>query len=131
MPCLVLLHRLLLRKVQIPTSFPHQGFLFSDQEEGIAEQEMQAINTLVARNVSGIIVISPNTKNISESFYQELVQRVPLVFINGYHRIKGVSYVGNDEKMGSQMALAYLSGLGRVLTRGASPSDTLTGFLRD
>ena len=26
---------------------------------------------------------------------------------------------------------AYLSGLGRVLTRGASPSDALTGFLRD
>lgn len=26
---------------------------------------------------------------------------------------------------------AYLSGLGRVLARGASPSDTLTGFLRD
>lgn len=26
---------------------------------------------------------------------------------------------------------AYLSGLGRVLTRGAAPSDTLTGFLHD
>ena len=26
---------------------------------------------------------------------------------------------------------AYLSGLGRFLTRGASPSDALTGFLRD
>lgn len=26
---------------------------------------------------------------------------------------------------------AYLAGLGRVLTRGASPSDTLTGFLHD
>lgn len=26
---------------------------------------------------------------------------------------------------------AYLSGLGRVLVRGASPSDTLTGFLRN
>ncbi|MBQ8078371.1 MAG: thiazole synthase [Oscillospiraceae bacterium] len=26
---------------------------------------------------------------------------------------------------------AYLSGLGRVLVRGASPSDTLTGFLHD
>ncbi|MDE6102111.1 MAG: thiazole synthase, partial [Ruminococcus sp.] len=25
---------------------------------------------------------------------------------------------------------AYLSGLGRVLTRGASASDSLTGFLR-
>lgn len=26
---------------------------------------------------------------------------------------------------------AYLAGLGRILTRGASPSDPLTGFLRD
>ena len=26
---------------------------------------------------------------------------------------------------------AYLAGLGRVLTRGASASDPLTGFLRD
>ena len=88
-----------------------------------SEQERQAINTLVARNVSGIIVISPNTKNISERFYEELVARVPLVFINGYHRIKGVSYVGNDEKMGSQMALAYLSGLGHkdiLFVRGAN-----------
>ena len=29
------------------------------------------------------------------------------------------------------MEKAYLSGLGRVLTRGASASDPLTGFLRD
>ena len=86
-------------------------------------QEMQAINALVARNVSGIIVISPNTKNISETFYEELVQRVPLVFINGYHRIKGVSYVGNDEQLGSQTALDYLAGLGHeqiIFVRGAN-----------
>ena len=86
-------------------------------------QEMNAINALVARNVSGIIVISPNTKNISERFYEELVARVPLVFINGYHRIKGVSYVGNDEKLGSQIALEYLSGLGHkdiMFVRGAN-----------
>ncbi len=89
-------------------------------------QEMQAINTLVARNVSGIIVISPNTKNISETFYEELVQRVPLVFINGYHRIRGVSYVGNDEQMGSQTALEYLAGLGhkRILFVRGCNSDS-------
>ncbi|MCR5756662.1 MAG: LacI family transcriptional regulator [Selenomonas sp.] len=89
-------------------------------------QEMQAINALVARNVSGIIVISPNTKNISESFYEELVERVPLVFINGYHRIKGVSYVGNDEQSGSQMALEYLTGLGhqRILFVRGTNSDS-------
>lgn len=86
-------------------------------------QEMQAINALVARNVSGIIVISPNTKNISESFYEELVERVPLVFINGYHRIKGVSYVGNDEQLGSRVALDYLAELEHeqiLFVRGAN-----------
>ena len=76
------------------------------------KQESQAIKALVARNVSGIIVISPNTKNIKESFYEKLVERVPLVFINGYHRINGVSYVGNDEQLGCKTALDYLHGLG-------------------
>ena len=86
-------------------------------------QEMNCINALVARNVSGIIVISPNTKNISERFYEELVERVPIVFINGYHPIKGVSYVGNDESLGSRQALEYLEGLGHqkiLFVRGAN-----------
>ena len=92
------------------------------------QQEMNCINTLVSRNVSGIIVISPNTTNIRESFYEELVRRIPLVFINGYHRIANVSYVGNDEKLGSAQALAYLLGMGhkRILfVRGAN-SDSYT-----
>ena len=91
-------------------------------------QEMNCINALVSRNVSGIIVISPNTANIRESFYEELVRRIPLVFINGYHRITNVSYVGNDEKMGSRQALEYLMGMGhqRILfVRGAN-SDSYT-----
>ena len=86
-------------------------------------QEMNCINALVARNVSGIIVISPNTKNISERFYEDLVERVPMVFINGYHPIKGVSYVGNDERQGSRQALEYLEGLGHkkiLFVRGAN-----------
>lgn len=90
------------------------------------QQESQAINALVARNVSGIIVISPNTKNIKESFYEKLVERVPLVFINGYHRINGVSYVGNDEQFGCKTALDYLQGLGhkRILFVRGDNSDS-------
>ena len=86
-------------------------------------QEKNAINSLVARNVSGIIVISPNTADISEAFYQEMVDRVPLVFINAYHPVKGVSYVGNDEKAGARLALEYLFGLGHrqiMFVRGAN-----------
>ena len=35
------------------------------------------------------------------------------------------------KKHGADAEKAYLAGLGRVLTRGASASDPLTGFLRD
>lgn len=92
------------------------------------QQEMNCINALVSRNVSGIIVISPNTANIRESFYEDLVRRMPLVFINGYHRITNVSYVGNDEKMGSEQALEYLRGLGhkRILFVRGAHSDSYT-----
>ncbi|SFT85871.1 LacI family transcriptional regulator [Selenomonas sp. GACV-9] len=92
------------------------------------QQEMNCINALVSRNVSGIIVISPNTADIKESFYAELVKRIPLVFINGYHRIANVSYVANDEKLGSRQALEYLEGLGHeriMFVRGVN-SDSYT-----
>lgn len=87
------------------------------------KQEMKCITALVSRNVSGIIVISPNTAHIKESFYTQLVRRTPLVFINAYHYIPDVSYVGNDEALGTQEALRHLMQLGhqRILfVRGAN-----------
>ena len=39
------------------------------------QQEMRCITALVSRNVSGIIVVSPNTAGIKESFYAQLVRR--------------------------------------------------------
>ncbi len=90
------------------------------------KQEMQCINALVSRNVSGIIVVSPNTAHIKESFYTRLVRRTPLVFINGYHYIPEVSYVGNDEAAGTQEALQYLMRLGheRILFVRGEHSDS-------
>ena len=89
------------------------------------QQEMRCITALVARNVSGLIVISPNTAHIKESFYQQLVRRTPLVFINAYHYIEGVSYVGNDEALGTQEALRHLQNLGheRILFVRGEKSD--------
>ena len=90
------------------------------------QQEMRCITALVARNVSGLIVISPNTAHIKESFYQQLVRRTPLVFINAYHYIEGVSYVGNDEALGTQEALRHLQNLGheRILFVRGEKSDS-------
>ena len=92
------------------------------------ELEMECIKTLVSRNVSGIIVISPNTQGMRENFYRRLVKRVPLVFINGYRRIPNVSYVTNDEALGTRQALEYLMSLGhrRILFVRGDHSDSYT-----
>lgn len=90
------------------------------------EQEQACIRALVARNVAGLIVISPNTRNMQEEFYRRLAERTPLVFINGYHEVEGASYVSNDEAGGMRTALTSLKKLGHekiLLVRG-SHSDS-------
>lgn len=90
------------------------------------EQEQACIRALVARNVAGLIVISPNTCNMQEDFYRRLAERTPLVFINGYHEVEGASYVSNDEAGGMRTALTSLKKLGHekiLLVRG-SHSDS-------
>ena len=93
------------------------------------QQEMDCIRALIARNVAGIIVISPNTAHIHADFYTDVVKRTPLVFINnGWQQIPGASYVDNDERQGSRAALEYLIGLGheRILFVRGVNSDSYT-----
>ena len=82
--------------------------LILSRSQGTAEAEMHCIMDLLERNVFGIIVISPNMSGIDEKFYQEVIRQVPLVFINGYRKISGASYVNNDEAKGMEEALNYL-----------------------
>lgn len=113
----------------IEKSMRRQGYsLLLNCAQNDPELEMECINALVSRNVSGIIVISPNTQGLREEFYRRLVKRIPLVFINGYHRIPNVSYVANGEAMGTHQALEYLWNLGhrRILFVGGENSDSYT-----
>lgn len=113
----------------IEKNMRREGFsLLLNCAQNDPELEIECIKTLVSRNVSGIIVISPNTQGMRETFYRQLVKRVPLVFINGYRRIPNVSYVTNDEALGTQQALEYLMGLGhqRILLVRGEHSDSYT-----
>ena len=63
---------------------------------------------------------------------RELMTTYPQILKN----VKVYSKIGWEDNELIQAAIeagrsAYLSGLGRVLERGASASDPLTGFLRD
>ena len=89
-------------------------------------REEQCINNLMSRNVSGIIVISPNTENMDQKFYDRVARRQSIVFINCGTQIANASYVSNDESSGARTALRYLRGLGheRILFVRGEKSDS-------
>lgn len=72
------------------------------------EEEKSCINNLLSRNVSGIIVIDPNTDNVRSGFYHNISKQTPFVFVNGHSVSANISSVINDEAMGAGMALNYL-----------------------
>jgi len=72
------------------------------------EEEKLCINNLLSRNVSGIIVVDPNTDNVKSKFYQNISKQTPFVFVNGHSVSTNISSVVNDEAMGAGMALNYL-----------------------
>jgi len=72
------------------------------------EDEKLCVNNLLSRNVSGIIVIDPNTDNINSKFFHNISAKTPLVFVNGHSVSANISSVINDQAMGAGMALNYL-----------------------
>lgn len=72
------------------------------------DEEKLCVNNLLARNVSGIIVIDPNTSNVKSKFYDHVSKQMPLVFVNGYSITPNISSVSNDESMGAALSLNYL-----------------------
>jgi LacI family transcriptional regulator len=72
------------------------------------EDEKLCVNNLLSRNVSGIIVIDPNTDNINSKFFHNISTQTPLVFVNGHSASANISSVVNDQAMGASMSLNYL-----------------------
>lgn len=103
-------------------------FLMLNCTKNDSEKEMQCIRSMINRKVSGIIILSPNTKNFDEEFYKDVVQIVPLVFVNASVKIPGASYVENDEEAGAQDAIKYLFNLGhkKILMVSGMNADSYT-----
>lgn len=85
------------------------------------EYEVEYTNSLLARQVDGIIVIDPSTKNIRSGFYEKISNGLPLVCINGYSKGIKCNFVLNDEETGAVQAIEHLIELGHkniALVRG-------------
>ena len=92
------------------TSSGYSLLLTYTKDDPICEKE--CMNELLMRNVSGIINISPNTERVDSSFFDQMASRIPLVFINSYIKRPAISYVYNDERIGTKIALEHLVSLG-------------------
>lgn len=84
--------------------------LLSDSE-GERHEEIECVTNLVSRQVDAIIIADPLTCNIKNGCYDEIVKKLPVVFINGYNEQVDYNFVMNDESTGAFKAMEYLMGL--------------------
>lgn len=113
----------------IEHSLRHESyFLMLNCAKNDSEREKECILSMVKRKVSGIIILSPNTKDFDEEFYKEIAEKMPLVFVNCSGKISSASYVENDEEAGTQDAIKYLFDLGheKILMVSGINADSYT-----
>ena len=94
------------------------------QNDAVREEE--CVRDFITRNVSGVIVVSPNTETAVSEFYENTAVRLPLVFVNSARELAGISYVTSDQRGGARAALAHLFHYGheRILFVQGENSDS-------
>lgn len=80
--------------------------------EGDPRQERELMDSLMNRNVDGIVVIDPRTENITSGYYETVSKRLPLVLINGYNTGIQCNFVLNDDVTGTLEALRHFKAKG-------------------
>ncbi|MBF1694082.1 LacI family DNA-binding transcriptional regulator, partial [Selenomonas sp.] len=90
------------------------------------QREEACVRDFITRNVSGVIVVSPNTETAATKFYETTAARLPMVFINSAREIPGISYVTSDQRGGARAALEHLFDYGheRILFVRGENSDS-------
>lgn len=83
-------------------------FIYLCNTDNKEDEEIGYINSLQDRQVDGIIVIDPQTKNMKSGLYEKISKEIPLVFINGYNKDVNCNFVINDEESGAIEAMRYL-----------------------
>jgi LacI family transcriptional regulator len=87
------------------------GILCSTEERS-ENREQDVVETLLRRQVDGIIVVDGSYENNHNGYFTQVSRRVPLVVINGNPDQKDVDLVLTDQAQGMRTVLDYLYELG-------------------
>jgi len=80
--------------------------------EGEPDKEEEIVDSLMNRQVDGIIMIDPRKDNVLSGFFEKLAMEVPLLLINGHSQGVQCNYVLNDAEAGVLEALKYFANEG-------------------
>ena len=88
--------------------------VFIASTKGSAEYERGCIDKLMEKLVDGIIVIDPQTDNITSGYMEDATLKLPLVCVNGFHKDIASNFIISDQEKGTWNALNYLYSLGHT-----------------
>ncbi len=80
--------------------------------EGKGAEEKKIIENYIARQVDGIVIVTPNIESLPVSYYEEINGTVPLLIVNKHFQNDRIAFVYNNEEDGAFKATEYLMSLG-------------------
>ena len=80
--------------------------------EGDPKMEKVVIDSIISRNMDGIIAIDPSMENLENNYFEELCKEIPTIIINGNTNKYKCNFVSYDEEVGTKEAFKYLLELG-------------------
>ncbi len=80
--------------------------------EGEPEMEKIVIDSIVSRNMDGIIAIDPSLENLENGYFPKLSKSIPTIIINAYTDKYDCNFISYDEEVGTREAFQYLLNLG-------------------
>ena len=80
--------------------------------EGDPKMEKVVIDSIISRNMDGIIAIDPSMENLENNYFEELCKKIPTIIINGNTNKYKCNFVSYDEEVGTKEAFKYLLELG-------------------
>ncbi|MFY9295768.1 MAG: LacI family DNA-binding transcriptional regulator [Caldicoprobacterales bacterium] len=80
--------------------------------EGNPNMEKTVIDSIISRNMDGIIAIDPSIENLENNYFRNLCKKIPTIIINGNTNKYEGNFVSYDEEAGARDAFQYLLELG-------------------
>ncbi len=89
-----------------------ESMLFLCSTDGDRKQEEEYLESLVSRQVEGVIMIDPTIENYQNGIYAGVAQKLPLVLVHSFPEISGINSVIIDQQRGMSKVMDYLWNLG-------------------